>query len=69
MTERTELLPCPFCGTKDASLSTVKLHVQWQVYCHGCGANGPASTICFEDDEKEREEARIEWNKAPRNRA
>lgn len=58
------LLPCPFCGC--ASLSTQKPGLQWAVYCHGCGASGPASGICGEDDDADRDEARRLWNAATR---
>lgn len=66
MSDRLELLPCPFCGVSGASLATIKQNTQWKVYCHGCGAMGPASMMCAEDDDAERNEARAEWNKAPR---
>jgi Lar family restriction alleviation protein len=55
---RTEMRRCPFCGGR-----SVRLHGQpgdsWSVECLSCNAWGP---YC-----PSREQAIMEWNRAPRD--
>ena len=41
MSEKTELLPCPFCGSKDLSRHDC-YKMSW-VECDTCDASGPIS--------------------------
>jgi len=58
MSEKIDLLPCPFCGCEDAGLhenvSMVDDNVSWSVDCNNCGASVIENTA---------EQAAEAWNR------
>ena len=50
---KTELRPCPFCGSDNLGLSEI-----FRVHCYGCGAEGPARSRM--------ESAAKQWNRRER---
>jgi hypothetical protein len=66
-----EIAPCPFCGSPDGvAIDGTVVHMQ--VYCHGCEAQGPLSSvpeifawpIPAEETAKARSVAIERWNKS-----
>ncbi len=53
----TDLLPCPFCGSDDASVERVENAYGYSVWCSECYVEGPGGNDTSET------EAMALWNK------
>lgn len=75
MTKPANLLPCPFCGSRDLSFTRFNAlydAFRHQVYCKKCGAYGPSMTSVYGNLEAILSDLTSAWNErtatAPKHR-
>lgn len=66
MSNKVEMLPCPFCGGTYGAIFVMTQGNKWgQVECGECGASGPDVRTDYDDSDNAEwhENAIQEWNK------